>query len=426
MIFTKESITEICFNNLKPLWLSTSKEFPTFFNAVPTKTKIMNETFIHKNSEKLSKHWHKVSTNKMQWFPFYRKKWTRNTETLLKQFLWDESILNLSSYLSPETIACMSTELKKFLYSARQFDPDLSVSDLGQAVRNYLVYAIFLELIGKKQHFTPAIFAYSMLYPVTDNYIDSTRSSAQKNAYNMMIQNKIKGVPVSPESPHDIQTCKLLSYMETVYPHDKGSDIFSGLALMLEAQQESLSQQTKDFQLPMEKRLDISLYKGGVSVLIDRYLADSHISDEELHFFLGFGFILQLADDLQDISSDLEENNQTLFTLETDPDALEALVNQLLQFMQRLFQNYTFTNADFQAFLLQSSIYLIIMSTQMSQQYFYKDYLQKLETYFPVYFTFLDQYTKNSAIYPKGILEKDLLHGMDLFLKDKKTSYLSD
>lgn len=418
MIFKKERIIDICFMNLKPLWLSTSKEFPTFFSAAPEETKIMNETFIHKNSGKLSKHWGKLSTKKMQWLPFYRKKWTQNTESLLKQFLWEESILNLSSYLSPDKIASMSTELKKFLYSARQFAPDLSVSDLGQAVRNYLVYAIFLELIGKEQQFTPAIFGYSMLYPITDNYIDSARSSDQKHAYNMMIRDKIKGIPVSPESSHDILTCKLLSYIESVYPHDKDADIFSGLALMLEAQQESLSQQAKEYQLSMEERLNISLYKGGISVLIDRYFADSHMSDDELQFFLGFGFILQLADDLQDISSDLLEGSQTLFTLDPNPNASEALVNQLLQFIHQLFESFTFANADFQEFLLQSSIYLILMSAQMSQQHFNKDYLQKLETYFPVHFTFMDQYTKNSAIYPKGIQEKDLLQGIDLFLKD--------
>ena len=416
MIFEKERISDICFKNLKPLWLSTSKEFPTFLKPVSTDTKIINETFIQKNSKKMSKHWKKLNTNKMQWIPYYRKRWSRKAETLLNQFIREEPILNIRSSLSSDALSDIGTELKKFLYAARQFKPDLSVSDLGQALRNYLVYAIFLELIGKNQNFTPAIFGYSMLYPITDNYIDSDRSHDEKCAYNMMIRDKIKGAPVSPVSLHDIQTCKLLSDIEAVYPRDAETDIYSGLTLMLEAQQESLLQQGKECRLPMEKRLEISLYKGGVSVLIDRYLADSHISEEELHFFLGFGFVLQLADDLQDIASDLREGSQTLLTLEQNPDTLEKLVNQLLQFVYRLFQGYPFANADFQEFLFHGTIYLLLMSTQMSQEHFHKDYLQKLETYFPVRFPFLDQYTKNSALYPQGINEKDLLRGMDLFL----------
>jgi len=416
MIFKKDRITDICFKSLKPLWLSTSNEFPAFLNTISVETKTTNETYIQSNGKKMSRHWNKLSTSKMQWIPYYRKRWAKKTETQLNQFLQGETILNISSYVSPDTLSNIGAELKKFLYAARQFEPDLSVSDLGQAVRNYLVYAIFLELMGKAQNFTPAIFGYSMLYPITDNYIDSNRSSEEKRAYNMMIHDKINGVPVSPASHHDIQTCKLLSDIETVYPHDKETDIYSGLMLMLEAQQESLLQQRKEDRLPMEKRLDISLYKGGISVLIDRYLADSHISDEELRFFLGFGFVLQLADDLQDISSDLLECSQTLFTLEQNPDTLEKLVNQLLQFVYKLFQGYTFANTEFQKFLFQGTVHLLLMSTQMSQEHFNMDYLQKLETYFPVHFAFLNQYTKNSALYPQGMEEKDLLRGMDLFL----------
>ncbi len=417
MIFKKEHITDICFTQLKPLWLSTSKEFPAFLKPISTDSKMMNEAFIQKRGKEISIHWGKLRKRKLQWIPYCRKRWMKKTETLLNQFLQEESILHLSSYLSPHTFSEMGTEFKKFLYTARQFDAKLSVSDLGQAVRNYLVYAMFLELTEKPQKFTPAIFGYSMLYPVADNFIDSNKSNDEKYAYHMMMRDKINGVPTSPISFHDIQTCKLLSYIETVYPREKEADIYSGLILMLEAQQESLLQQTKEHVLSMEKRLDISLYKGGVSVLVDRYLVDSYISEEERYFFLGFGFILQLADDLQDISSDLLEGRQTLFTLEENPDTLETLMNQLLQFVYQLFQKVPLTNKSFQEFLLHSTILLLLMSAQMSQEHFHTEYLQKLETYFPVRFSFLNQYIKNSALYPRDIEEKDLLRGMDVFLQ---------
>jgi len=411
MIFEKEHITDICFNQLKPLWLSTTKVFPDFMKAIPIETKRINESFIQKRGKKISRHF---SKNRL------RKSWAKKTKVLMSQFIQDESILNISSHLSSDTLTGIETELMKFLSAARQFAPDLPVANLGQAARNYLVYAMFLELIGKNQSFTPAILGYSMLYPITDNYIDSQRTNKEKNDFNILISNKIKGEHVSPVGFYDIKACELLSYIEDVYPRDRETDIYSGLMLMLEAQQESMKQQST-VVFSAENRLDISLFKGGVSVLIDRYMADARITEDELRFFLGFGFILQLADDLQDISSDLSEGNQTLFTLEQNPDLLEALVNQLLQFVQQLFQSFSFANTSFYEFLYLSTIDLLIMSIQMSQSHFNPSYLKKIEAYFPVSFELLEQYTKDSALYPADLEENDLLSGLDSFLKQSHT-----
>ena len=74
---------------------------------------------------------------------------------------------------------------------------------------------------------------------------------------------------------------------------------------MLEAQE--ISQKQADASLFLTERniMDISIYKGGLSVLIDRFFINLKMTEEEILFYFGFGFLLQLCDDLQDIGEDL-------------------------------------------------------------------------------------------------------------------------
>jgi len=367
---------------------------------------------VKKTEKIMSRHFEKINSRWAKWSTLYRRRWAEKTEKLFVQFLHDEAILQISDYISPENISGISEDIKKFLSAAKRFG--LSVSDYGQAVRNYLIYVLILEASNKKQHYTPAIFGYSMLYPVTDNYIDGGFSDGEKRSFNKMIHDKLCGLPASPPSARERQTCELLDCIESVYPRYEEKGIYLLLSMMLEAQQESLLQQNEQYMLPEKRLFEISLYKGGVSVLIDRYMADSQISDKEMRFYLGYGFILQLADDLQDISADLRKGNQTLFTLKSGSKSPETMVNRLLNFIDRLFSEYKLPNGEFQRFMLQSTVYLVLMSASMSREHFSESYLKALEGHCPISFSFLERYKKEP--YPKGMDENDLLKAMDMFL----------
>jgi hypothetical protein len=52
---------------------------------------------------------------------------------------------------------------------ARRFDPSISPADIFQATRNAWTAGGLQVLLGREMRLTPAIFAYSMLYPYTDN-----------------------------------------------------------------------------------------------------------------------------------------------------------------------------------------------------------------------------------------------------------------
>src|SRR5438477_2021166 len=65
---------------------------------------------------------------------------------------------------------------------ARRFDPALSATDIFQASRNVWTAAGLQVLLGQRLELTPAIFAYSLLYPYTDNLLDDPLTSADAKA----------------------------------------------------------------------------------------------------------------------------------------------------------------------------------------------------------------------------------------------------
>ena len=58
---------------------------------------------------------------------------------------------------------------RQFMVDAKLFDPSLSQSDVHQALRNLWVFNSIQMIVGKKMELTPSSFAYSLLYPYTDN-----------------------------------------------------------------------------------------------------------------------------------------------------------------------------------------------------------------------------------------------------------------
>lgn len=61
---------------------------------------------------------------------------------------------------------------KAFVRQARAFDRDLSFTDIFQACRNAWIMNGLQLIMGIPIQLTPSIFAYSMLYPYTDNLLD--------------------------------------------------------------------------------------------------------------------------------------------------------------------------------------------------------------------------------------------------------------
>ncbi len=370
---------------IKSKWHAASQSFPDFLSEVSEESKKRNEQYLQAVSDDVMK-----QLNKFPRIPFRRKKWKKRTVCMVNTILQEESIVNLHNTLSQQTMDSFQKELTDFLIHVRKFAPELALDGIGQAVRNYIVYMMFKELNQVKSEFSMEGFGYSMLYPFTDNFIDNKNYSIeQKKEYNQIIRHYLNGENVFPTAPHQQKTCDLL-FAATKSNDHQDSTLPALLLMMLEAQENSIQQQNKSLPLTMEERVDISLYKGGISVLIDRYYVEKEITKEDLFFYLSFGFFLQLTDDLQDIKEDFEQWNQTIFTFDKQKEQEEKNVNKMLHFIHQIIASYQTENHAFIDFILYNCYQLIYFSVIRNKDFFSEGYLKKLELYLPISCSFYE------------------------------------
>ena len=395
MIFDKNYITSALLPRIRGLWLSSQDTFPDFLSPVSLEEKRNNEAWVTAAMERLQRHMKAFPSRSRiaVRLPFSRKqpeqaaysqspspqlqKWTQEMESLFHGLLFDEPILGICRAMSEDSLIAFQASMKDFLRQVRSFAPEMKPEDMGQALRNFMVYSIFREQNGLPQDCASSIFGYSMLYPFT--------------------------VYPSPES--------VASYGEA-----SGKDIRQGLLLMLEAQE--ISQKQADASLFLTERniMDISIYKGGLSVLIDRFFINLKMTEEEILFYFGFGFLLQLCDDLQDIGEDKGNGSRTLLSSCCTPEETAARVNRLFSYTAGLFDLCPCRNPAFRDFLLQNCHELILTSAAGSGSWFDEAYLKKLEEYLPVSLSFLsEQKEKLPTAFPSGNEER-ILEMLDAFL----------
>lgn len=423
---TKQSLEKV-----KLIWLEASDRFPNHLTEFTPEQQLRNEAY----ADQVSKSFH----DQMKSYPrlkFRRRKWSQQTQSFLMNLLNEEQIIGIHHAMSPQELTAFYQELMEFAGHARHFAPELSFADLGQAIRNYIVFAMFKVINCKssdRNHsvsdnstynsidsdrswngntgYSNAGFGYSMLYPFTDNYIDTIANTlADKQEYNQLIRDTIEGKKVTFKDSYHKKTHLLLKAIEESYPRELDNVIYTLLLMMLEAQEESLAQQSKMHILTPEQRLNISLFKGGVSVLVDRYLINKPLSEEDYLFYLGFGFFLQLADDLQDIGEDSCNGYQTIFTLNLEPSNEERIVNKLLNFLHTIMGAYSADNNRFKEFVKQSSYLLIYSSVIGSKNFFSDPYLAQIDKRLPVTTPYLERIKG-------GLIERQDLATQDQYKK---------
>ncbi len=409
MLPDKASIKTKYLTIIKQIWLEADDQFPAFLKPVSEATKSDNEQY----SRKLSKDFN-IQVNRFPRFLLGRKRWKRRMLSLIEDVLRHETVIGIHQSMKESEIASFREELMVFLKQVRAFAPELELEGIGQALRNYIVYVMFKYIHRIQSGFSMAGFGYSMLYPFTDNYIDSRSYTAgEKVEYNRLIRDKIEGRPVHPGTAHQRKTCDLLDAIFLNFDHS----VSRLLLMMLEAQEESLRQQDNGVALTDEECLDISLYKGGISVLVDRYLIGKELNEEEIIFYLGLGFFLQLADDLQDIKSDSEQGWQTLLTLNISHEYEERYINKLLHFIHTVMSSYQAENNGFKDFILANCYQLVLTSVIGSKEYFSQDYIDAIGRYLPVTVAFYEEMQRDMIYNQNSRDPEQYLKLMDVIIK---------
>ena len=282
---------------------------------------------------------------------------------------------------------------------ARRFDPALSATDIFQASRNVWTAAGLQVLLGQPLELTPAILAYSLLYPYTDNLLDDPQTPAPaKSAFNLRFRARLQGESIKPANHRECKVWALVDKIESQYHRARHPDVYRSLLAIQSAQEESVGLRRETGLLPDQVVHGI-FEKGGASVLADGYLAAGLLTRAQENFAFGWGILLQLADDLQDVAEDLASGTATIFNTGKEP--LDALTNRVFEFGERVLAGLnafqppgrTAVNvAALKQLIQQSAATLLITAAGAAHELYTRAYIEELERHSPFRFGFVREH----------------------------------
>ncbi len=289
-----------------------------------------------------------------------------------------------------------------FAQAARRFDPGISGADIFQATRNAWTMAALQLMLGLPVTLTPAVFAYSMLYPYTDNYLDDPAiSSEQKRAFNERFARRLEGEDATPANANETRIYRLVGIIEGQYDRQACPQVFESLLAIHEAQTQSvrlMRPEASPYDLDV---LGIALDKGGTSVLADGYLVAGTLTAEHTRFLYGYGAFLQLVDDLQDVEQDRAAGLQTIFSQTARRWPLDAITSRTFRFGEQVLEGldcFSAPGADALKELLVRSVAQLLVDAVGSHQRLYpRDYVRALEPHLPFRFRALERRRRRLA-----------------------------
>ncbi len=290
----------------------------------------------------------------------------------------------------------------EFASMARKFDPQISAEDVYQAGRNAWSMNLFQFLFGLPVQITPAIFAYSLLYPYSDNYLDDPSVPREfKAAFIRRFSRRLIGEIVKEATPQEARIFQLVGMIEEQYPRVSYPQIYDCLLAIHRAQVSSLRLMRPNASPYEVDVMSIDLEKGGVATLADGYLVAGDLTREQSEFVFGYGALTQLMDDQEDVAVDLASGLLTPFSQTAQGWKLDALTNQLFCYadwtMQRLSQ-FTQPGAQTVSSLVRTGMRsLIIDAAGRSSHFCSLRYLKALEEHNPFRFSYLKATRKRLA-----------------------------
>jgi hypothetical protein len=301
----------------------------------------------------------------------------------------------------------IGTDLAK---CARRFDPAVSTADILQASRNAWTACALQVLLGRPMQLTPSIFAYSMLYPYSDNYLDDPSVSREaKLGFSARFGRRLAGDAVAPANPLEATIWRLIERIEEEYDRARWPDVFTSLLAIHRAQNNSIHLMHRGPDAQPVDVVKLSFDKGGASVLTDGYLAAGSLTAEAAQTIFCWGVFLQLADDLQDVRQDCQDGMLTVFSEIAGREPLDERTSRTIQFGQSVMRSMDRLPGgncrELRELIERSSRSLVIRAAGETPDLYTHDYVAALETYSPFRFSFLNDRRKRLES-RKGILNR--------------------
>jgi len=378
------------------VWLGCSTEFPSLGSIYSYKDKLSCEARLEEFLKKLKRNKNKKlkpegnnSGSAKDMFPEIRA-FFKST------FDFEDDHLNIifsDSY---------TEATKKFIETGQRFDPDLDKEDIFQASRNVWIINSIQSMMGIPVKLTPSIFAYSMLYPYTDNYLDNPDAASEnKVTFSRRFQKRIKGKKIIPENNDEKKIFDLIGMIEEEYDRKRYPKVYESLLAIHRGQTNSIRLLDNSNSLTETDVLKICIEKGGASVLTDGYLVSGSLTKCQERFLFGFGAYLQMADDIQDTGKDSEAGLLTPFSRASKYSLLDKYVSRTFNFgikIMDLINCFDGSNLDRLKSLIEKSIRkLIIESIGLNDKFYSKSYLQEIEEYSPFRFSYLKKRKRSSS-----------------------------
>jgi hypothetical protein len=298
---------------------------------------------------------------------------------------------------------------RSFFAKARAFDSELKRDEIYQAMRNVWIMNGLQLLLGKPVELIPSVFAFSLLYPYSDNLLDDPSISMEdKISFSRRFSERLNGQASMGENRQERKISELVDMIEREYPKSLYPDVHKSLMAIHEAQTQSLRLLKSGNPINQEEIMTLVFSKGGASVLADGYLIAGSLTPSQQKFFFGYGVWLQLVDDIQDLKEDTESGTRTLFSVPMETRHRAILSNRTIHFGRAVMEGIRYCPSDvcemFSKVIIHSIELMLVQSVGLNNAFFPVDYCFEMEKYSPVGFRFLrDAKKKGSPVRMKMI-----------------------
>ena len=362
----------------RQLWLTTAATFPEFPRTYSKREKKRIESETTKFLDELAEKQERQSLSKMNRDDFLKEK-----EPDIIRFCQLAGL-----YMDKEFSEGFDHSTKVFMEKVKKFDSSLKPANVYQAIRNIWILNSLQVMINQEMDCSNSMFAYSMLYPYSDNVNDDVSCTIEdKLKMNRNFKQWLEGDNPPYQNDNEKKIYLLVKLIERQFPRKDFPGVFQSLLAIFNAQIKSLIQQKNGNGVDI---LDISLEKGGTSVLADGFLLTGKMEQKEQDFCFGYGAFLQFADDIQDIDDDSENGHTTLFSQFAGNNYLDEMANQLFNYMTKVVELHLSASIHkrLSELILNNCFFMVLEAIGKNSQFYSSKYLKKIEACFPFSFSY--------------------------------------
>ncbi|CAF4025210.1 unnamed protein product [Adineta steineri] len=278
--------------------------------------------------------------------------------------LWNETLnvpalKDASLYGIYQSMGHVTSE---FLSKGQRYDPTISFEELFKAGRTVWFMIAFQMQLNIPLALTDSIFGYNMLYPYTDDLVDSNDISreSKKDFAKVFHERLLYGestydpkvhfdgkqsnaneldLPTSlqPHANRIVKIFDMVKFIENDWVRGgEYEGVYMSLATIHESQMKSTLQHARiedNYAPTMEQVEQVSAEKGGASLIAAGFLIEGRLTRAKMSYLEYLGFGLQLLDDLQDVKEDMKNNHRTIFTQTlADGKTLDAPTARLIRY----------------------------------------------------------------------------------------------